>query len=227
MMRRRPDRGYRKRPSRRLRRLIIFLLMTSAVIYSFQIAEKTVKPAVSSSAEFKTRMVIEKLVIQSVQEVTEKAQSKDAEIIHTTLDENGKISIITLDTNLLNLIGTEVSRVINENISETKEYIAYVNLGTILSSRVLSQILPSIELRVIPSGVSDISYATEFESAGINQTKYKVYINIDTEARLRIPFMTERIYTENTILIAEAVIVGDVPDTYADITQDEVSDYIS
>ena len=39
--------------------------------------------------------------------------------------------------------------------------------------------------------------------------------------------MAERIKAENTVLIAEAVIVGDVPETYADITSDEVSDYIN
>ena len=73
----------------------------------------------------------------------------------------------------------------------------------------------------------NIGYNTEFESAGINQSKYKVYLHVKTETRLLVPFMSEKFTTENTVLIAEAVIVGDVPQTYANIPKDEMSDFIS
>lgn len=226
-VKKRRDQELTKRLMQKARRLIIFLLAVAVVIYSFQAAEKLLCPALSSSAEFKTRMVIEEVVHQSVYDVSERVGKGDADLISTSLDENGKISLVTLNTNMLNLIGTEIAQTVNADISEGKTYTAYVNPGSIFRSRIVSQLFPNIPFKVVPTGISEVRYTTEFEEAGINQTKYKVFINIDTEARLRIPFMTERVYAENTVLIAEAVIVGDVPDTYADITQDEVSDYIN
>ena len=228
MFRKRQSRSAEKKIIyRKLQRLIIFLLVTAAVIYSFQVAEETVKPALNSSAEIKTRAIMEKLVLQSVYDVTTAPEEGTSGIIYTAQDETGKVSLVTLNTSLLNKIGTEISQNINTSVSKGEEHIMTINLGTILGSRILSQILPNLDFKVVPVGVSDVSYSTEFESVGINQTKYKVYINIDTEAKLRVPFMAERIKAQNTVLIAEAVIVGDVPETYADITSDEVSDYIN
>lgn len=207
--------------------VIIFLLMMTAVIYSFKMAEEIVKPAVNNSAELKTRQIVEKLVLQSVYDVIGQPDDTDSQIICTSSDSAGKVSLVTLNTSILNRIGTEIATVVNSSVSEGNEHIMRVNLGSILGSKILSQVLPNLHFKIIPVAVSDVSYTTEFESVGINQTKYKVFLNIDTEAKLMIPFMAERIKTQNTVLIAEAVIVGEVPQTYADITQDEVSDYIS
>ena len=41
------------------------------------------------------------------------------------------------------------------------------------------------------------------------------------------PFMAENIHVENTVLAAESVIVGGVPDTYANIPADNISDFVS
>ena len=38
--------------------------------------------------------------------------------------------------------------------------------------------------------------------------------------------MSEKFRTENTVLIAEAVIVGDVPQTYTNIPKEEVSELV-
>ena len=220
-------RAEKKLLKRKLRQLIIFLLVAAAVIYFFQTAEDTVKPALNSTAEIKIKTIIKDLVLESVDDVTSSADGGASDIIFTSQDSDGKVSLVTLNTNLLNQIGTEISENVNKGVSEGKEHIMTINLGTILGSRILSQILPNIQFKVVPLGVSNVNYSTEFESAGINQTKYKVYINIDTEARLKVPFMTERIETQNTVLIAEAVIVGDVPDTYANIAEEQVSDYVN
>ena len=79
---------------------------------------------------------------------------------------------------------------------------------------------------IIPVAVINVGYKTEFESAGINQSKYKVYLDVKTETRLLVPFMSEKFEADNTVLIAEAVIVGDVPETYTNIPKEDISELV-
>ena len=52
---------------------------------------------------------------------------------------------------------------------------------------------------------------------GINQTKYKVYLQMDSQARVLAPFSINNIEVQNTILVAEAIIVGEVPEAYINV----------
>jgi sporulation protein YunB len=99
-----------------------------------------------------------------------------------------------------------------------------VPVGSIVGSQIMSQFGPSLDLKVIPIGMSRASYKTEFESTGINQTKYKVYLEMDSQARVLSPFSMKNIEVKNTILIAEAIIVGEVPDSYIFVPEDSLID---
>ena len=54
---------------------------------------------------------------------------------------------------------------------------------------------------------------------GINQTKYKVFLQMDSQARVLAPFTINNIEVQNTILVAEAIIVGEVPSSYINVPQ--------
>ena len=58
-----------------------------------------------------------------------------------------------------------------------------------------------------------MDFKTEFETQGINQTKYKIYIVLTCRIKNGSPFSTRIFKTNSTILIAEAVILGKVPRT--------------
>ncbi len=225
-------------------KLIIALFVIAAILISlFTFIENTMKPSLNSAAEIKTREFIEKIVMNAVYTVTETdeksvslsentenlsfAGTGDNDIIKIRETEAGNISFVSLNTALLNKIGTRIAKIVNEGVSENSAQSVRISMGSLLGSKLLSQFTPHLKFDIIPVAVSDVSYKTEFESVGINQTKYKVYMNVNTEAKVLVPFMPDRISAESTVLIAEAVIVGDVPDTYANIPQDSMSDFIS
>lgn len=133
--------------------------------------------------------------------------------------------MVTLNTPLLNKIGTEIAKRVNNDIYYNEKEQIRLSLGSLIGSKLLSQTGPYFNFDIVPVAVINVGYNTEFESAGINQSKYKVYLNVKTETRLLVPFMSEKFRTENTVLIAEAVIVGDVPQTYTNIPKEEVSEW--
>ncbi len=99
-----------------------------------------------------------------------------------------------------------------------------VPVGSLLGSRFLfSQTCPR-SVDVIPLSVSAMDFRTEFETQGINQTKYKIYIVLNCRIKMAAPFSTQIFQTKSTVLLAEAVILGKVPDSYVVVPEDDILD---
>ena len=64
-----------------------------------------------------------------------------------------------------------------------------------------------------PIGHVETKYSSEFESAGINQTRHKIYVKVKTTVRVIIPLKSNDIEVTNEVPIAETIIVGKTPNT--------------
>ena len=219
-------RGSRKK-KRKVKSVLIAVSLLMLTTCGLIFTENTMKHTLSTTAELKSKEIIEQVVNSAVYDLTHTEDGSELEIIYTDEDQEGQLQMVTLNTPLLNKIGTEIAKRVNDDIYYNETEQIRLSLGSLLGSKLLSQTGPYFTFDIVPVAVINIGYNTEFESAGINQSKYKVYLHVKTETRLLVPFMSEKFTTENTVLIAEAVIVGDVPQTYANIPQDEMSDFIS
>lgn len=219
-------RGSRKK-KRKVKSVLIAVSLLMLTTCGFIFTENTMKHTLSTTAELKSKEIIEQVVNSAVYDLTHTEDGSELEIIYTDEDQEGQLQMVTLNTPLLNKIGTEIAKRVNDDIYYNETEQIRLSLGSLLGSKLLSQTGPYFTFDIVPVAVINIGYNTEFESAGINQSKYKVYLHVKTETRLLVPFMSEKFTTENTVLIAEAVIVGDVPQTYANIPKDEMSDFIS
>ena len=66
-----------------------------------------------------------------------------------------------------------------------------------------------------------------FESQGINQTKYRIYITVESSIRVLRPFSSGDLKVRNKDLVAETVIVGEVPDSYVNVPENEILDAVN
>ena len=75
------------------------------------------------------------------------------------------------------------------------------------------------------SGKIDSNVVTEFKSVGINQTHHKIYMKIHARVGILTPFSSFGKDIDQDILISEAIIVGEVPETYYNLEgMDEADD---
>ncbi len=63
-------------------------------------------------------------------------------------------------------------------------------------------------------GNVETDLVSQFSQSGINQTLHRIYLNVNCTVTILTPFDTIDQSITNQVLIAEAVIVGDVPSTY-------------
>ena len=59
-----------------------------------------------------------------------------------------------------------------------------------------------------------------FDHAGINQTKHQLMLQVTTGITVLLPWYNTDCELVSQVLIAETIIVGNVPDSYTQITLD-------
>ena len=94
-----------------------------------------------------------------------------------------------------------------------------IPFGTALGIEWLSGSGPGIKVEVMPVGTVDTEIKSEIVSAGINQSHHRIILNV--KANFTIVSAVSNIPTsiEINVCIAETVIVGEVPQSYANINR--------
>lgn len=73
---------------------------------------------------------------------------------------------------------------------------------------------PGVKIRISSIGNVKTDLKSEFINKGINQTLHRVYLQVDCEVSILTPFDNITKSISNQILVAENVIVGNIPQTY-------------
>ncbi|MDF2654306.1 MAG: sporulation protein YunB [Bacillota bacterium] len=207
----------RKRDKRKsIKWFVCLVLLLVLAVYSAVFTEKIIKPNLAAIAEVKVKSMMTRIVNEAVREqFVSDADVKGLLTIKT--DQEGNITYVESNTTAMNALATNLTQAVQNQYKWEDASMLRVPAGSILGSQILSQFGPYVTLKVLPIGTSKVNFKTEFESMGINQTKYKVYLVMDSQARVLAPFSINNIDVQNTILIAEAIIVGEVPNSYINV----------
>ena len=198
--------------------IIITIITCFLFFWNFSIS-----PNMDNIAAMKAKAMVTQMVNDVIHEKFEEQLNINNLLVIQT-DNEGSIELVQSNTPAINTLITGISKELQISYSKVEPYELSVPLGAILGSQIFSQTGPSVYLKILPLSVSGMDFKTEFETAGINQTKYKVYVILRTEARVLAPFTTNTIEIKNTVLIAEAVILGKVPQSYVSVPKEEILD---
>ena len=93
----------------------------------------------------------------------------------------------------------------------------HLNCGSIFGSKIFSGVGPNIKIKMMTDGTVETDLKSEFKEGGINQTLHRIYLEVKCKVNILTPYdtITETIY--NQVLLAEGVIIGNIPDTYYNI----------
>ena len=206
----------RRFPNKRKRKIlkIYFILAAAMMILTgmYLAAEVMLGPVLEDVAEVRVKELAAESINDSIIQLME--EMPEGQFLNFETDEEGYISMVSANTTYMNEFSSEVIKLIHENLGSIEGERVRVPVGAVLESDVLSQIGPYMELKIEPIGNVSIDFSTEFISEGINQTKYKVFMEVEGAVRPVIPFVDEEYEVSTVIPVAETVIVGKVPQTY-------------
>jgi sporulation protein YunB len=139
------------------------------------------------------------------------------EMILIDKDETGNINLIRADTIKLNYLSSQLSIKCNEKLQTMGDVGIKVPMGWMTERSVMYNLGPNITVKIKPVGNVNVSYESKFESAGINQTRHKIYLNVDATVKIIVPLHSEEIQVSCEIPVAETIIVGKIPSTAIDL----------
>ncbi|MGH4125320.1 MAG: sporulation protein YunB [Clostridium sp.] len=191
--------------------LIISIIIINFTIFIY-IFDKTVMPTVMAVADAEMRAKATEIVNRAIINEYSKQFNYD-EIIKIDKDSQGNIVMLKADTLKMNKIACDVALESQKELLKLGDIGIKIPIGYITRNNILSYYGPQITIKMQPIGLVETKYSSEFESAGINQTRHKIYVKVKTTVRVIIPLKSNDIEVANEIPIAETIIVGKTPNT--------------
>jgi len=175
--------------------------------------EWRLRPALEAVAVTQAHWVANAAMQQAVLEhIT--GQVNYSSLIQPASDNNGQVVFMQADTLTINRLQAQTRLAIEESLAQLRGKTYYLPLGQILGIKLLAAYGPPVPLRFIPMGTVDVEVGDTFEATGINQTRHRIYFQVESVVQVVAPFSREQVKVAATIPIAEAIIVGPVPQTY-------------
>ncbi len=203
---------YKKRKRRKARILLFIFLMffSLGLAYLFCV----VNPVVLEATKHSIFSLSTSAVSDAVYDVLEDENLTYNDLVEIEYDKDDNVSVISLKTIKLNLIARRFYQVAQVYLDRMGDTGVDVALGTFTGIPFMSGIGPKINLKLVSIGAMTSTFKNYFVSAGINQTNHSVYIQLFASVSLILPAYTATIDSVTEVLIAESVIIGDVPQIY-------------
>lgn len=187
---------------------LLILILCLFLYFLNMIFTPTIMAVADAEARARSIQLINKVILD---EYSKEFNYDD--IIKVDKDENGNIVLIKADTLKMNQIACNVSIISQEKLKNLGDEGFSIPFGYIFKNNFLYFLGPDLKVKMQLVGNIQTKYISDFESAGINQTKFKIYVSFKTNMRIILPVKTNHIEVINEVPIAETIIVGKIPDT--------------
>ncbi len=158
----------------------------------------------------------------AVNETVARVLSEDglryANLVTLERDSQGNITALVSNTAGINLLKAQVTNAIVERFADSDITTVRIPVGNLIGGALFSGRGPRLKLDILSVTNVTTDLRHEFTSAGINQTRHQILMDVEVtlEVLLGPGSDTDTVLTE--VSVAETVIVGTVPDTYASFT---------
>lgn len=220
-------RGFmRRRPLRirsRLPSAVLPLIFAAAISFGFfHFLSARVEPLIETMAVSKAVNQISLAISEETDNSLAENQLTYQDFVDVQTGSSGQVTSLSFRT----AENTRFKRLVVERLIARLENIdpeqLSVPLGNLTGILFLSAAGPSVRVRVQSIGDVTAEFRNEFTSAGVNQTRHSVYLDLSVTIYLLIPGEIIPVEVAEQVCVAETVIVGQVPDTYLNL-QDGVN----
>ena len=201
---------------------LLFLLKPLLLVFSFcgglLALEAAVAPNLQALAYQAVHNDATRLLAECVRQQTEEysAISDYSSLMTISRAEDGSISMLSVDTALVNGFSSGLLLDIEESLKDMDKQKITVPLLAVTGSRLLATFGPELPVKVRGAAMPRVELKDTFTSAGINQTRHSIYLQVTAELMVTVPFDSRVYDISSTVLLAEGIIIGNIPETYVD-----------
>ncbi|MBQ7099565.1 MAG: sporulation protein YunB [Oscillospiraceae bacterium] len=199
---------------RRRKWKFLLLLITLLGIWAFLGLRARLWPVARDLARTQVVNTASDLINDAILEQIMEGQIQYDRIVYFEKDLNGRITALKTNMAEVNRLKTETLNIINDQIlAEDSDHFG-VPVGSLILPEFFSGQGPQIPVRILAIRNSDANFRSDFTEAGINQTLQQLSMDVLVDVTVLVLGQTETFTVSSQMVVAETIIVGDVPATY-------------
>lgn len=197
--------------NRLLRFFIVLLLLVALPLMFFRYKYQD---AIMELAETQVRNSTSDLINNAIDKQIELGNIQYDRMVYFEKDLNGKITALKTNMSEVNRLKTDILDLINDEILSLDSTDLGIPIGSLILPEVFSGRGFQIPVIIHSISNSDASFSSSFTEAGINQTLQQLTMEVLIDVTVLVLGKTESFTVSSHVVVAETVIVGQVPNTF-------------
>lgn len=206
-------RRYAKK-SRANREFFLLCLVFSVLIAVTLIINFSLRPVISDMACQFGRQNVSLVINDTIFEVLESDNFDYSSFVKLKYNSMGFVTSVEYDYKTINKLKLNCEQLLLDNLAKLGNTKVKIPLGSLFGDLNTSGRGPSIKLKISQASVPEINIISTFESIGINQSRHEIRLVISTSAQLYLPPQKSEFSLTQEYVLAQTIIVGDIPQGY-------------
>lgn len=170
--------------------------------------------AIRGLAETQVRNATSDLINDSIDKQIENHNIQYDRIVYFEKDLNGRITALKTNMSEVNRLKTDILNLVNDEILALDTTDLGIPIGSLILPELLAGKGPNIPVQILSIRNSDASFTSNFTEAGINQTLQQINMQISVDVAVLVLGDTNYFTVSSQVIVAETIIVGQVPETF-------------
>ena len=197
---------------RRLRLILILLLMVTVCLFFW--LRSSYRDVVRELAQTQVKNTTSDLTNDAIARQIADGVVQYDRIVYFEKDLDGRITALKTNIGEVNRLKTDILNIINDEILALDNSDIGIPLGSLILPELLSGRGPVIPVHILSIRNSDANFVSHFSQAGINQTLHQVTMEVSIDVAVLVLGQSTSFTMESQVVVAETVIVGQVPNTF-------------
>ena len=188
--------------------VILILFFCLLVFFRFRFNDQ-----IRGLAQTQVKNTTSDLINDAIDKQIETGNVQYDRIVYFEKDLNGRITALKTNMSEVNRLKTDILNIINDEILALDTSDLGIPMGSLVLPEVFSGRGPGIPVHILSIRNSEASFSSNFTEAGINQTLHQINMHVSVDIAVLVLGKTDYFTISSQVVIAETIIVGQVPDT--------------
>lgn len=202
--------------SKRKANTIIFRVVSVFLIISILtvICDIKMRPIIETVGGTALKNSLSNVLDRTVNEIVDELGVKYGEMVNIERNTDGSIAAITMNSSYINGYKADLSDGCSDRLAKFDKTTVPIPISSIIGFAFLDNQMFNIDVTATIYGFAVTDVESKFESAGINQTRHTIYLNVQASAHAYMGLCHLNESVDETIILVETIIVGEVPQSY-------------
>lgn len=193
-------------------RVAMLLLIIATVL--FFVLRHNYRDVLSELAETQVRNTTSDLTNDAIAKQIAAGTIAYDRIVYFEKNLDGRITALKTNIGEVNRLKTDILNIINDEILALDTMDIGIPVGSLFFPEFFSGRGPIIPVHILSIRNSDANFTSHFSQAGINQVLHQLIMEVSIDVAVLVLGHSNSFTVTSEVVVAETVIVGDVPDTY-------------